>query len=264
MIDINKAKKYYKEYISGYNPENPRIVLKVSHIYRTAQKAKWLANKLELSKEDVLLAELIGLLHDIGRFEQVRLYNTFVDRDSINHGELGVKILFEDNLIRKFIEDNSYDEIIKKAILNHNRNEIQDVIDERELLHCRIIRDADKLDITHVLLNDDLEALYEFSKYTKEHITPEIKQQFISNHKINYSQRKTSADILVSHIAHIFDINYIFGLIEIKNTDYINKLINRYDAKEKDTIQDLQQIKDITYKYINEKIEEGNICLKNY
>jgi len=264
MIDLNKAKKFYKQYISTYNIKQPRIALKVAHIYRTAERSKWLAEKLKLNKEDVLLAELIGLLHDIGRFEQVKRYNTFVDKDSINHGEYGVEILFENNLIRNFIEDNKYDEIIKKAILNHNKDKIQNITNERELIHCKIIRDADKLDISHILLNDSLETIYPFEKYLREHISEKIKQDFIKYHEINYSDRKTCADILVSHIAHIFDINYIYSLLEIKNSDYINKLIDRYEPKEKDTIQDLQEIRDITHKYINEKIEEGNICLKNY
>ena len=141
MIDINKAKEFYKKYISNYNPEEPRIALKIAHIYRTAEEAKSIAENLKLNEEDTLLAELIGLLHDIGRFEQVKKYNTLVDSISVNHGEYGVKVLFEDGLIRSFIEDNQYDEIIKKAILNHNKNNIDsNITDERELLHCKIMR----------------------------------------------------------------------------------------------------------------------------
>ena len=66
--------------------------------------------------EDENLAKLIALLHDIGRFEQIRLYHTFSDKDSINHAEFGAKLLFEDGLIRKFVETDKYDKIIKNAI----------------------------------------------------------------------------------------------------------------------------------------------------
>ena len=65
-----------------------------------------------LSKEDQDLAELIGLLHDIGRFEQVRLYHTFSDKISIDHGQKGVEVLFADKWIRKFSQDETYDTII--------------------------------------------------------------------------------------------------------------------------------------------------------
>ena len=264
MIDILKIKEFYKEYINDYNTNEPRIALKIAHIYRTAEKSKWLAEKLQLEKEDVLLAEFIGLLHDIGRFEQVKKYNTFLDKISVNHGEYGVEVLFEDNLIRNFIEDTRYDEIIRKAILNHNRDNIQEDCNDGELLHCKIIRDADKLDIFHAILTESFEAAYPIDIYIKDGISKEIKEGFTINNRIDYSKIKTCADLLVGQIAYIFDINYIYSLEEIKKENYIEKLIKRFDSKDKETIQDLNELKDIAEKYIQEKIKEGEICLKNY
>ena len=92
-IDILKAKKVFKQYVEKYNPDDEKIKIKIAHIERVSQIAKKLANELNLDEEDVELAELIGLLHDIGRFEQVRRYHTFVEKDSINQGAFGVKIL---------------------------------------------------------------------------------------------------------------------------------------------------------------------------
>lgn len=264
MIDIIKAKQLYKEYINKFNPEEPRIALKVAHIYRTANKAKWIAEKLGLNEEDIVLAELIGLLHDIGRFEQVRKYNSFLDKISINHGEYGVKVLFEDNLITKFIEDRSYDEIIRKAVLNHNRDRIEEGCNDRELLHCKIIRDADKLDIFNVILTDPLEAAYPLDRYPKEGISSKIKEGFIENHRIDYSNIKTCVDLLAGQIAYVFDINYKYSLEKIVEEDYLEKLIKRFDSKDEQTIKDLNELKDIAQKYIDEKIDEGEICLKNY
>lgn len=264
MIDILKAKEFYKEYINNYDVQNPKIALKVAHIYRTAQKAKDLAIKLKLSEEDILLAELIGLLHDIGRFEQVKRYNTFVDKESINHGEFGVKILFEDNLIRNFIEDNSYDEIIKKAIINHNKDKIENVTDERILTHCKIIRDADKMDIFYIFIIDKIENTFPLEIWNKEKVTKEIKDGFINNHKIDYQYRKTCADVLISAMAFVFDLNYIYSLQYIYENDYLNKLIEKYDSRDKETIEDITQLNSIAQRFIKEKIEEGKICLKNY
>ena len=95
MVDVNNAKRVFKEYVSNYNLQDGKIALKVAHILRVSELSKKIATSLNLSEEDIKLAELIGLLHDIGRFEQVRKYNTFIDKISINHGEYGVKILFE-------------------------------------------------------------------------------------------------------------------------------------------------------------------------
>ncbi len=75
-----------------------------------------IAEDLNLTSEEAVLAQLIALLHDIGRFEQLRIYNTFRDIDSIDHAELGIKILFKDGIIRNFIKETKYDDIIYKAI----------------------------------------------------------------------------------------------------------------------------------------------------
>lgn len=93
MINIEKAKNAFKEYVKEYDINNPKIKTKISHIQRVVVMSRKIAQDLKLDEENTELAELIGLLHDIGRFEQVKRYNTFVDRISVNHGELGVKIL---------------------------------------------------------------------------------------------------------------------------------------------------------------------------
>ena len=82
MIDIENAKKEFMNYVKKYDINNGRIHLKVKHILRVAEVSKIIATKLNLTENQIRLAELIGLFHDIGRFEQVRLYDTFSDKDS--------------------------------------------------------------------------------------------------------------------------------------------------------------------------------------
>ena len=89
MIDIKKAKQVLNEYIKKYDDTNPKIRLKKEHILRVTDNAKKLAEKLKLSQEDIDLAELIGLLHDIGRFEQIKRFDTFKDRQSIDQAVQG-------------------------------------------------------------------------------------------------------------------------------------------------------------------------------
>ncbi len=146
MIDFSKALKSFKEYLKDYDLEDGNIKLKVKHTYEVVNKSEYIAKGLNLDEENIQLAKLIGLLHDIGRFEQVKQTNDFLDNKGFDHADYGVKVLFEENLIRKFVEDNKYDNIIKKAIYNHNKYQIEEGLDEDELLHCKIIRDADKLD----------------------------------------------------------------------------------------------------------------------
>ena len=250
VIDINEAKKAFKEYVKKYNPEDEKIKLKISHIERVAQNSKKIAENLGLNQEDIELAELIGLLHDIGRFEQVRLYHTFVDKDSINHGEYGTKILFEEGLIRKFIKEDKFDKIIKLAIINHNRAEIQEGISEREKLHCKIIRDADKTDIFKILVTGDKKTVWEKADLSEDKISDEIYREFIEEQKINYKERRTSADILVCHFCYIYDLNFAITKKIIKENNYIDKLYKRFIFNDEETMKRFNNIYKISKEYI--------------
>ena len=93
-IDREKAKKAFNEYAEKYDSSIEKIKLKIEHTFRVSELCEEIALSLKMSKEDIDLAWLTGLLHDIGRFEQVRRYGTFNDAKSIDHGKLGVEILF--------------------------------------------------------------------------------------------------------------------------------------------------------------------------
>lgn len=258
MIDINKALKAFDEYVKGYNPNDEQVKLKIEHIKRVAEISKNMAIKLNLSEEDIKLAQLIGLLHDIGRFEQIRIYHTFKDKDSINHGELGVKILFEQGLIRKFIEDDKFDKIIKISILNHNRARIEDGLTTRELLHAKIIRDSDKTDIFNVLIIEPVSACYETLDMTKEVATPEIYKEFIENKTINYKNMRTAADSVVAHYAYVFDYNYNFGLEIIKENKYLEKIHNMFSFDNVETQKMINDVYEISRKYIDDRLIQEN------
>lgn len=259
MIDLEKAKKYYKEYISNYNPDNPKIALKIAHIFRTSEKAKKIAINLNLSEEDVKLAELIGMLHDIGRFEQLRLYNTYNDRESINHGELGAKILFEDRLIENFIEDRQYDRIIYLAVINHNRDNIEDGLNEKELLHCKIIRDADKWDILYVLTIESNEALWNTNNPVFDNeVTLEFLDGYIKTGRVDYSKKKRKEDTFITFLAFFFDIYFDYTLENIIKEKYIETIRNRYEYKNERLKEQLNIAYDKAYKYINERLNIKN------
>lgn len=256
MIDLEKANKFYKEYIKNYNPQNPKIALKIAHIFRTAEKARKIAINLNLSEEDIKLAELIGMLHDIGRFEQLKQYNTYNDRESINHGELGVRILFEERLIEKFVEDRQYDRIIYLTIINHNRDNIEEGLNYRELLHCKIIRDADKWDIFYVETIESNEAIWGTSNPIFDNeITPEIMEGYMKNGRIDYSKIKVKEDVFIVELSHIFNIYFDYTLDNIVRESYLKIIRNRYDFQNEKLKEQLDLAYDKAYRYIEERLK---------
>ena len=255
-IDIKNARIEFKNYIKNYNPNDPKIALKISHIERVSSKAKAIAESLNLSEEDVKLAELIGLLHDIGRFEQIRIYNTFMDKDSVNHAEYGVKVLFEDNLIRKFVKEDTYDNIIKKAILNHNKGylDIDKDLNERELLHTKLIRDADKLDIFYVLNNENMQVIYG-NNIQNQKINKEVYREFFEDKYINYKNINSGLDLAIAHFAYVYDFNYKFTLQKIKDDQFLTKLYNRFEIENHDTKEDLDNVYNFAKQYLNNELK---------
>lgn len=252
MIDIEKAKETFKEYVKNYDSNNPKIKAKISHIQRVAINSKEIAKTLNLDEENTKLAELIGLLHDIGRFEQVKRYNTFIDKTSINHGELGVQILFEDKIIRDFLEDNKYDKIIKTAILNHNRAPEKMIFSNaEEELHSKIIRDADKIDILNILTFEEKSVAWEKEDVDGDIISDDIYREFIEDKNINYKNIKTSADILVCNFAYIFDLNYEYSKRIIRDRDFLGKIYNRFDFRDMKTKEKFKDIFEVCLKAMN-------------
>ena len=79
-MEFGLAKKAFREYLKNYDTKNGSILLKIKHTYEVIKKSEYIANGLRLDKEDIELAKIIALLHDIGRFEQIKEFGEFNDK----------------------------------------------------------------------------------------------------------------------------------------------------------------------------------------
>ena len=227
MIDIENAKKVFDEYVSNYDPTVGRIKLKIEHIKRVAENIKNIALEQGLDSEQIKLAEIIGLLHDIGRFEQVRLYDTFSDKISVNHGEYGVKVLFKDGLINKFKLSEKDKAIVKLAILNHNRDKIQEGLADEQLLYAKMIRDADKLDIYYTMCKYDFKDTFWYPDFDCEEISDLIMNEFKNDKKVNYADIKNNADVIVIFYAYVYDLYFETTKNILKEKNYLEKFTEK-------------------------------------
>ncbi len=259
MIDFNQALIAFKKYVKNYDIEYGKIELKIRHTYGVVNASEYIAKKLSLDKENIELAKLIALLHDIGRFEQIKKFDCFIDNNNIDHAILGNEILFKNNLIRNFIKDTKYDNIISKSILNHNRLSIEDGLTDKELLHAKIIRDADKTDNFRVKATEGFENIIDNSSkeiLENDTISDNIFKNFMNSEIIVREDRKTYMDFWVSYIAFIFDFNYKAGLEYIQQMNYIDKIVNRLDYKNVDTKQKMEKIRNHALQYIESRLNQ--------
>ena len=154
--DLKYFKDWFNDYVAGYYTGDPvhdqPVKLKQEHTKRVCKEIVMLGQALKLSAQDMLLAETMALFHDVGRFEQYAAHRTFKDSASENHADLGIRELTKHDVLSCCTDDEQ--ELIKKVIGYHNVRTLPDGKDESEriLFFARLLRDADKLDIWRVFI----------------------------------------------------------------------------------------------------------------
>lgn len=230
---MNKA---LENYIKNYDMTDQDIKYKYNHSYRVMNNSEFLAKKLKLDKTNTKLAKIIGLYHDIGRFEQDKRYDSFNDTKTFDHADYGVEVLFKQNIIKQIPVEEKYYHIIEKSIKNHNKYKIEDNLTQEELVHARIIRDADKIDILYSASEKFLASKFLDLTKEKEEIRNEIKKEFYNNKQIKTSAllgKKTESEKIISYLALIFDLNYKESIKYILDNKIIDNFYNNLKGKEK-------------------------------
>ena len=245
IVNLEKAKTEFLKYTENYDLTNENIRRKQGHSIRVMNISKQIAVELNLSDDQIQIAALIGLLHDIARFEQYTQYQTYNDNRSFDHGDYGGEILNKD--MRKYIKTDKYDKLIKMAIKNHNKFEIEEGLNEEESLFAKIIRDADKIDILYEAVSMFWNG--EEKDINNTEISSKVMEKIEERELIKRDKNKAfcGIDKVMSVLAFIFDINYKPSFKIIKENDYINKIIDRFEFKEK------EKVRNIALQYLQEK-----------
>lgn len=242
-IDFKRARDVFEEYLDGYDREDEKIKLKIIHTYGVVKSAREIGHRMHLSEEDQQLAEMIALLHDIGRFEQLRLYDSF-SPDTMDHAAFGAQLLFEGEnpMISRFLEERQYDGIIHTAIARHSDFRLEGIPDKRTLFHAKIIRDADKLDNCRVKLVDSVEAMIGVpqERAGEGKISPKVWNACLKREAVLSQDRVTSVDYWVSYVAQYYDLNFKETRQIMKEKNYISRIIKRLDYKDEDTREKME------------------------
>ena len=150
MIDYNKAQEMFEKYLETYDLQDGSIQLKIRHTYEVVKKSEYIAKELKLDKENIELAKVIALLHDIGRFEQIRRFGTFNDAQSVDHAEFGADLLFKEGLIRKFAEG-----YYEECELAQSYNQSDYCQEERKIKEFLVNNDATTVDDEQIIKNNE-------------------------------------------------------------------------------------------------------------
>lgn len=226
MIDRLEVQNEFDAYTSQFDSCNLLISNKRSHTFHVAENCDWIARQLDLDDNAVDICWLIGMLHDIGRFEQVKRIHGYTDKD-LDHAELGVKLLFNEGMIYRFISDDEWTNIIKKSIKYHNKLDLPDDLGEKEKLFCDIIRDADKADNFRGFCENDFVSFHErtLKSVQESEITDGVMQCFRERKTIPHALIKTDADFFLLPYALYFGIVLDCTKVLVKNQDYYRQML---------------------------------------
>ena len=235
--DFDAAKAAFEAYLDEYDRADDKIHLKIVHTYGVVDAAEDIARRMGLGEEDVQLAKVIGLLHDIGRFEQIKRFDSF-EPGTMEHAAYGAQLLFgPEKMIRRFVKDDRFDSLICTAIEKHSDFKLEGITDERTLLHAKLIRDADKLDNCRVKLVASIEAMLGVSEETAGEglISPAVWESCLRRESVLSADRQVPVDYWVSYLAQYYDINFPETCEIIEEEDYITRIASRLTYKEQDT-----------------------------
>lgn len=204
--------KYYETFTKLSENHQRIFEIKKEHSLRVADIALLLSDKLEWADDDKKLTFLIGILHDIGRFSQMLEFNTFSDEKSVDHAERAITVIKESGLLETL--DISNKEPVFAAILNHNKFKIQDGLTGQQLLHSKLIRDADKLDIYRVLAdyyskrNGDINHTLTWELQKGTVVSPAVAKEILSGKMVSKKNLVSEIDVKIMQLSWVYDLNF--------------------------------------------------------
>jgi putative nucleotidyltransferase with HDIG domain len=215
MLIITDFYQWFHNYYASFYSADPEIMamvrFKEDHSIRVANCARDLAENISLTREEVNLAELCGLLHDIARGEQAQ-FKTFKDSLSFDHGDRGMVRIEASGILDKL--DSSLKEIILFSIKYHNKLAVPSASPSKTQF-ANITRDADKLDILRTL--HPIEADHTYS--------PALIELLRTGKNLSYTEVHTQADIRLIRFGWLYDINYSWTLTKLVEEGYTDKLL---------------------------------------
>ena len=197
---VQNVNHQFYNFVLRYDTKNDNIIRKIIHTTTVADMCFTIACKLSLNESDRHLAYLGGILHDIGRFEQWKRYQTYDDQNSVDHGDLSYELCdqFDLSILTKTDQ-----ETIKLAVKYHTKPYTGN--NERIKLFNQIIMNADA---NANVLNTANGA--QRMTTTANGYTPTILNDFINLKRLRGYSPKTKVDRALMLTACLYYVRYDF------------------------------------------------------
>ena len=216
---------YTARFITGEEEDDRNIVLKQKHTRRVCRESLFLADCLGLDSKQTAIAETAALFHDIGRFEQYRRFNTFVDAQSVDHALLGHETIEKEKCLNHLPPDDL--DLIKRVVLYHNRAFLPENETDECLFYSRLLRDADKLDIWYVVtsyyaeLGTKRNRTLELGLPDTPGISEKVYDSLMKHQVVLKDDLQNLNDFKLLQMGWVFDLNFTPSIGRLADKGYL-------------------------------------------
>lgn len=252
---LDEMYAFFENHVKGFQfTEKDRELMrsiKYEHTMRVTKLCVEIGKSVFDKEEEIMLCQIIGLFHDIGRWKQYFVYRKFLDYETEDHAKLSVDVLIENNVLESF--DEYHRKIILDSIFEHNKIAIKNINDGYILKFAKIIRDADKID-NYIVEYDNfdskdknkrIEAIFPESSGISDEVYEAIRKRELVDSRF----RRNNNDFKFAKLAWIFDMNFPKSFQIVKENQYVDKFYNNIKHADSRMIELYKLIKD----FVDEK-----------
>ena len=231
IYDIKQVRSWFDNYVNmfAFDGKLPALSeIKRAHSYEVEDVGRRLTAEMNWDNDSALLGTAASLLHDVGRFSQFRDFNTLYDSSSVDHGERGYEELR--SYFPKELADQEGFEAITESVRWHNKKKLPEDIAGLYLPFCRLVRDADKIDVFRLVQNNiDMGKVEEL--LPRQNIGAALSEPFLKEVEENgyssYKEVHSLADFLLLQLTWLLDINYAASMKMISELGVVDKMIKQ-------------------------------------
>lgn len=229
---VNFTNERFLNYFDSFKnlsaEQTKNFTIKKDHSLRVAKQSLFLANKLDLNENYRKLTYAAGLFHDVGRFRQLIEYNTFNDTNSVDHAELSVQVIQQEDFLDMLNENQK--QLVFTAILLHNKFMLPKNLSKDESLFSKILRDADKTDIFRVLTDyytnrkaePNHTLTWELPKSNS--ISAAVIKEIQCEKLVSKENVKFEPDVKIMQLSWVYDVNFTASFELILQERFLEKI----------------------------------------
>jgi hypothetical protein len=226
-------REFFDDYVAGFRRGTPRdqanIELKYRHSLRVLDEARGIAASLDADAETADTVLLAALFHDIGRFPQYEKWRTFNDKSSTNHARLSSRVLAGSRVLADLPARQR--RRVLGAVFLHNVMDLPPGLPRGLDVTVRVVRDADKLDIYAVML-EQFAAGEDHNPVAMLHLTPdpgrcspEVVAQVAGGRMVDYRTMRWVNDFKLLLVSWLHGIDFSHTLERILERGYLDTLL---------------------------------------